>query len=229
MEEIMQPDLLSDESQQPESLSPQDMAQPESLSALPATPRAAGMTEPELSPMQKMHPKYSWAAIGLVVLVILLLAVFGLAGYWAYALSSELVTARQQLATLQGAHETLQADYASLTGSHQNVVAELTQTRASLEAANTDLTAAQSDLKKLQDDDRDASTRIKKAGRLLDILYAWVTVDSAIDIFAIDTMIKESKDAELMARWEELTTSQSEDALSVFVEFLIDDIRNSLK
>jgi len=230
----MQSDLLSPhrEEQLPESLSAQELTQPEPRSVPDATPLEPTLRVGAVSPApatQKKRSTLNIAVLGLVVLVILLFLASSWVGYWAYTLNTTLTTTQGQLAALQAEHAKLQTDYATLTSENQKLNAELTQVKATLEKANTDLDTAQADLSKSMQQGEKLENQIDASGKLAEILFVWTTVDNPSDIFKIDTLINETKNQELISQWNTFTNSPSDDAFAGFLDYFILAIRNSLR
>lgn len=232
----MQPDLLSaqEEEKQSEALSPQNTTHAEPISAAEVSQLESRVGEepPTLKTsrvVEKKRSKLNLVAIALGLLIVVLLAAFAWVGYWAYRLDSELTSTRQQLTSLQAEHAKLTSEYAALTSEQEKLNAELTQTTADLEKANTDLTAAQAELDKSKKQIKDLESKIDMAVQLTEVLYAWTMTDDASDIFKIDTLIKETGNQQLISQWNTFTKSPSDDAFSVFMDYLITAIRNSVR
>jgi len=239
----MQPNLLSPEQEekQSESLDLQEITQPHFSVVTEATPlEPVPVIEPTSTPpapiVEKKRSKLNIPAIILGIFVfILLVAATGL-GYWAYTLRTELITTQQQLTALRGDHSHLQTDYATLksekeklTGEREKLNVELTQSKADLEKANADLTATQADLKQSQDQNKSLRAQIDKASKLAEVLYASMTSNEPSDVFKIDSLVKKANDQQLITKWDEFTTSPSQDAFWKFFNFLVGYIRVTLK
>lgn len=232
----MQTDLLSaqEEEKQSEALSPQNATHAEPISTAEVSQFETPVVEepPTLktSPViEKKRSKLNLVAIGVGFLIVVLFAAFAWVGYWAYTLDSELTSTQQRLTSLQAEHAKLTSEYAALTGKHEKLNAELTQTEADLGKANTDLTTAQAELDKSKKQIQDLESKIEMAGQLTEVLYAWTMTDDASDIFKIDTLIKETGNQQLISQWNTFTKSPSDDAFSVFMDYLITAIRNSVR
>ena len=232
----MQPDLLSIQQEQevPESLPPQDLTPSESISAPEiAQPESVSVAEavdakPALPP-QKKRARLNIAVIGLTFLVFLLFLAFGWVGYWAYTLNTELTTTQGQLAALQAEHGKLQTDYIVLTSENEKLNADLTQSKADLEKANADVATAQSDLSKSKEKAEKLDAKIDTAGSLAEIFYVLTITDNQTAILKVDRLVTESKDKELIKRWDAFTGSPSPDSMSAFLQYLATATRNSLR
>lgn len=218
----MQPDLLSPEKEenQPEQPASQDAPQPEPAPFEPGT---------KLSSPDSVKKKSRLPAIALGTCIVLLVGAIVWVGYWAYTLSTELAATQQQLTTLKTEHEKLQSDYTALTSEKEKLNADLTQSQKDLEKANADLAAAQTSLTKSQDQNKTLDAKIDKAAQLTEILYSWATMTGPTDIFKVDTLIKETKDQNLMKQWSTLMNSPSEDGFGKFFVYLISSTRDNLK
>jgi chromosome segregation ATPase len=150
-------------------------------------------------------------------------------GYWAYTLNNDLNTAQQQVAALQAEHAKLQTDYTTLTGEKEKLNAELTQSKADLEKANTDLTSVRADLSESKQRGEKLDSKIETAGTLAEIFYIAAMSDEESDILKIDRLINESNNQELMEQWDTLTQSPSENAFGAFFDYLVVEIRESLR
>ena len=231
----MQPDLLSAQQEEEEiqTLPPQDLTTAESLSAPEIAqpepiPVQAVDTKPALPPERK-RAKLNIAAVALTFLSFVLFLSLGWVGYWAYTLNNELVTTQGQLAALQAEHSKLQTDYAALTGENEKLNADLNQSKADLEKANTELTSAQEDLSKSKAKNEKLDAQIDTAGSLAEILYVITISDNESAILKIDRLVNETKDKELMKRWDTFTRSPSGDAMAAFLEYLVLTTRNNLR
>lgn len=232
----MQPDLLTPEKEekQPEPLLvKEETSSPPVLVPEAAQPQPISADEPTnpklSSTAEKKRSKLNIAAIILGICVLfLLLGVAGL-GYGVYTLRTELISSQQRLVSLQGEHSKLQSDYATLTTENEKLNADLTQTKTDLEKANADLASMQANLKKSEDKNKSLNAQVDKASKLTEILYAWTITDEASDVFGIDTMIKGTKDQQLIKQWDKFTKSPSDEAFATFLNYLVGAIRNSLK
>jgi flagellar basal body-associated protein FliL len=190
---------------EPDLLSPQEVKQP----------------EPSFVPETKKPKRNLIVIILIVFLVVLCGAVAGL-GFWAYKLNTSLAATQQQLAALQ-------SDYAKLKGDNEKLTADLSQSKADLEKNNGDLTTAQNDLKIAQNQNEKLQGKIDLAGKKVEILYAFSTVKNATDLLAVDTLIKETNDKQLLAEWNNFVSSPSADKSVKFLFYLIGSIRDELK
>lgn len=179
--------------------------------------------------VEKKRSKFRLIYLAFGLLVFLLFALSAWVGYWAYDLSTELVTTQQQLTALQGKYDQLQADYTTLTGEHENLNADLTQAKADFEKMSAELAAAQTNLTKSQEQNRELTAKLKKAGKLAEILYLWTTMDGPSDVLAVDRLITETRHQTLMKEWDQLTSYPSEFSFTKFLDTLILAARNSLK
>ena len=221
----MQSDPLppQQDDQQSESPSLQDATHNESTSAPVATPPT-----PAPAPMKKPSKRNIAAiALGLFSLVLILI-VAGL-GFWAFTLNGKLTETQKQLTALQEDHSKLQTDYATLKKDKDKLTADLTQTKTDLEKATTDLDTTKTSLTKAQDENKALNAKLRKAGKLADILYALYTSKNASDVIKIDAMVKTSDDAELKTKWSKFTANPSPDAYADVFVYLIDAIHKSLK
>lgn len=179
--------------------------------------------------VEKKRSKFRLIYLAFGLLVFLLFALSAWVGYWAYDLSTELVTTQQQLTALQGKYDQLQADYTTLTGEHENLNADFTQAKADFEKMSAELAAAQTNLTKSQEQNRELTAKLKKAGKLAEILYLWTTMDGPSDVLAVDRLITETRHQTLMKEWDQLTSYPSEFSFTKFLDTLILAARNSLK
>lgn len=190
--------------------------QPESFSQKETEQPGMSLIQ-ETKPAQRKPPP----VILTVFLIIFLAATAGL-GYWAYTLNSSLIATQQQLAELQSDHTKLQSE-------NENLTAELAQVKADLEESSKDLTNTQTKLEKAQAENLELNVKIENASKKLQILYAFSTIATPTDILAIDTLIKETKDRQLLERWNEFYSNPSESAGVNFILNLITAIQTSLK
>ena len=210
----MQTNLFpTQQNEEMESLSPQDVVKP-----------------PESTPLvKKKRSKLIIAWIGLGLFTVLFLLSFAWVGYWAYTLNTQLTTTQQQYSALQTEYDKLKSEHTTLTLEHEKVNAELSQTQTDLEKANADLTAAQGDLGKSKDQGEKLDAQIDAAGKLAEILYVMAISDSESDILKIDRLITEVNNQELIKQWDTFANPPSEEAFGSFFEYLIFATRESLR
>lgn len=177
----------------------------------------------------RKSPKLIIATIGLGLFGFLLLLAFAWVGYWAYTLNTQLTATQGQLTSLQAEYDKLNSDHTALTLEHEKQNAELSQTKTDLEKANTDLTTAQGDLTKSKDQSKKLNNQVDAAGKLAEVLFVMSMSDSPSDVFKVDGLINETKNQQLIDKWNTFTKSPSEDALNAFMEYLILAIRNSVR
>ena len=232
----MQPDLLSaqEEQEQSPSLPLQDLTQPESLST-PDTSQAEPVTVAEVVdvkpalPQQKKRARINIAAVALTFLVFLLFLLLGWVGYWAYTLNTQLTSTQGQLTALQAEHDKLQTEYTTLASQNEKLNADLTQSKTDLEKANTDLSTAQADLSESKEKAEKLNAKIDTAGSLTEIFYVLAVTDNETVFLKVDRLVTETKDKELIKRWDAVTGSPSPDSMSAFLEYLATTTRNSLR
>ena len=210
----MQTNLLpTQQNEEMESLSPQDVVKP-----------------PESTPLvKKKRSKLIIAWIGLGLFAVLFLLSFAWVGYWAYTLNTQLTATQQQYSALQTEYDKLKSEHTTLTLEHEKRNAELSQAKTDLEKANSDLTAAQDDLSKTKDQSEKLDAQIDAAGKLAEVLFVFSMSDDPSDVFKIDELIKETKNQQLIEKWNTFTRTPSDDALSAFMEYLILAVRNSVR
>jgi hypothetical protein len=225
----MQPDLLSPEKEENQ---PEPLPTESSILKGPQLETHPVEETPNVNPTSAVtkRSKFNLAYLALGVLVFLLAAAFAWVGYWAYDLSTQLMNTQQQLAARQADYAKLQTDYETLNstrkGENEKLNSELAQVKAGLEKANTDLAAAQSDLARAQDQSKSLKTKIDKASKLAEILYVFDTVNSEIDFLQLDKLIRDSKNQQLLAEWNSIS---SEEDFRNFLSYLILATRDSLK
>ena len=166
--------------------------------------------------------------LGILLTLVLFVATVGL-GYWGYTLNTKLTDTQAQLTALQGEQTKLKADYATLQGEKDKLSKDLDQTKADLDKANTDLTTAKGDLDKSNTKITELNAKIEKVSKLVEVLYAWNTVDETSDILEIDKLIDDTNNSELAQRWTNMTNSFTDQNYNDVIDYLISQIRIGLK
>ena len=245
LEEIMQPEPLSVETEkdQSEPSMVQDVPPEETTSVhqtetiyAPEPGEPAPATNPDLQipPTPEKKPAKKWnflyVAMGGMALLAFLVVVW--IGYWAYVLNTDLTSTQQQLSALKADHEKLQADYDALKSTNDQLTTNLAQTKTDLEKANKDLETAQTDLSKAQKKNDELKAKTNKAVKLADILFTWNTAKENADLLEMNSMIQASDDEQLIKNWKNLANSTDtnwQENLNVFLDYLIAGIRLGLK
>ena len=197
----------------------------EKMQTDPLAPQEVQQPEPSIVPQTKIippKPKRNLTVIFLVMcLVFLCMSVAGL-GFWIYKLNTSLVSTQQQL-------KTLQSEYAELKSGNEKLTADLNQVKTDLEKANGDLDTAQTDLQRLQDRNEGVQSRIDQVSKKIEVLYVFSTTETVEDFLAIDALVKETNDKQLIGQWHSFVAKPSIESSTKFLLFLIGSIREDLK
>lgn len=153
------------------------------------------------------------------LLILILLAATGGAGYWVYTLNNNLTAKNSQVTALQGKYEKLQ-------GAHEQLISDLDQAKADLETASGDLTKAQDNLKQAKDKSQVVENRVANTLTLLDVASA--LYDDSIEIAELEEKIGETGDAKLSELWDKYKDSGRQEDLESFLFYLFRVITENL-
>ena len=175
-------------------------------------------SDPSLAQVPQAPKKFNFL---IVVVVILVLALAGV-GFWGFQQSTALKATQSELTTLQG-------QYDSLTTEKGTLETELGAATTELENAKGELSTTQSDLKKSQDQTTGLQAKIDAASKKAEILYAFSNIKTPTDLLAVDSLIKASKDDQLIAEWNKFTSAPTAESSASFLLKLITSIKDALK
>ena len=182
-------------------------------------------SDPSLAKAPQAPKKFNFL---IVVVVILVLALAGV-GYWGFQQSSALKATQSELSSLQGKYDSLTAENAKLTTDLGAATTELGTTKTELEKTKGDLSTTQADLKKSQDQGTSLQAKLDSAGKKAEILHAFSTMKTATDLLAVDTMIKATKDDQLIAEWKKFTSAPTTQSSANFLLYLMSAVWDGLK
>lgn len=149
-------------------------------------------------------------------------------GIWMYILNKNLNETEQQLADLQKTQTQLQSQYQTLKSENEKLVNEIDQSKSELEKVNLDLSSTKADANGLKNQNKSLQARFVLAGKKAEILYLFFAAEKTTDILAINSLVKETKDQELLKEWNKTISSESFDQDANFLFYLINSIRDGL-
>ena len=189
-------------------------------------------SDPSLAQAPQAPKKFNFL---IVVVVILVLALAGV-GYWGFQQSSALKATQSELSSLQGKYDSLTAENGKLTTNLSAATTELGTTKTELGTTKTelektkgDLSTTQADLKKSQDQNTGLQAKLDSASKKAEILHAFSTMKTATDLLAVDTMIKATKDDQLIAEWKKFTSAPTTQSSANFLLYLMSAVWDGLK